>query len=282
MVAEDKDKKCSPGKKFTAGSCYTLDDLIAIAVAWNKANPTDQIKLSPKLDALNPQKYKLELVPQLEQRLESLCDDQKCWLRQDFVNSIEESRLYQMRNNTFRPEGPMGYDEWLSNFDIESSMKQYETKYTDFKFLGAVPLDFEDHDIFKIGKMNFNDLLKEGKTKIGIVINLDRYHQGGSHWVSAYADLNKGDIFFFDSYGTRPETEIRKFLRRIEKFCKSKGIVHTTVKHNKYRHQYGDGACGLYSMAFIYRLLKGDTFEEIIQEKVDDKEMNDCRKIYFS
>ena len=31
---------------------------------------------------------------------------------------------------------------WLSNVDIDIVIKQYESKYPSFKFLGTVPIDF--------------------------------------------------------------------------------------------------------------------------------------------
>ena len=276
-----RDKKCAPGKNYSSGACFTLDDLIALSVAYSKEYPDNQINLIKSMDALKPEQYKIYLLKELEKRLDNICDDQRCWLKQDFIKHIEKSRQYQLVKNTFRPDGPMGYDEWLSNFDIEAVMGQYEKKYTDFKFLGAVPLDFDEYPQFKIKNLDFDSLVKNQITKIGIIFNLDKYHQGGSHWVAGYEDLKQGNIYYFDSYGGRPKKEIANFLSRANKYCIKSGIKDCTVEHNKYRHQYGNGACGLYSMAFILRLLKGDSFERIIKHKVSDKEMNDCREIYF-
>jgi hypothetical protein len=36
------DKKCAPGKKFTEGTCFTLEDLKEIATKYND-NYTDKI-----------------------------------------------------------------------------------------------------------------------------------------------------------------------------------------------------------------------------------------------
>ena len=33
----DKDNKCAPNKKYTDGSCFTLDSLINIAKSYNKS-----------------------------------------------------------------------------------------------------------------------------------------------------------------------------------------------------------------------------------------------------
>ena len=43
-------------------------------------------------------------------------------------------------------------------------------------------------------------MLLSGLRKLGIVINFDPHYKGGSHWVGMYMDINKGGIYFFDSY----------------------------------------------------------------------------------
>ena len=46
-----------------------------------------------------------------------------------------------------------------------------------------------------------------------MVINLDTHDKGGSHWVGLYTDLLKKQIYFFDSYGHKPEKEIKNFMK---------------------------------------------------------------------
>ena len=58
------------------------------------------------------------------------------------------------------------------------------------------------------------ELIKKGKTKIGVVFNLDPHNRGGSHWVSMYTDLMKGGIYFFDSYAMKPKQEIYELMKR--------------------------------------------------------------------
>jgi hypothetical protein len=109
--------------------------------------------------------------------------------------------------------------EWLSNFDIDDVMKEYEN-LPDVRYLGAVPIDF-DKDlggycvVQYICDMNVESDWKKGIRKYALVINLDTHDKGGSHWVSMFVDLNKAGIYFFDSYGFKPETEIQKFMERM-------------------------------------------------------------------
>ena len=53
------------------------------------------------------------------------------------------------------------------------------------------------------------------------------------------------------------------------------------IRINKIQHQEGDSECGVYSMNFIIRLLRGETFDEITNNITKDKNMMECRKSYF-
>ena len=67
-------------------------------------------------------------------------------------------------------------------------MLQYEKKYDDFKFFGAVPYDFEDLSFLEVSNVDFNNLKKH---RLGMVVNLDKHNMKGSHWVALYIDLEK-------------------------------------------------------------------------------------------
>ncbi len=275
-----KDTRCAPTKKFIDGSCISLDVLIAMAEAYNEENPTNKIAIYKNLSTLNPRKCKRQLVYQFKTKL-TKCQDQKCWTKQSFIKKMDKLQD-ELLDNTLRPDGPNGKEEWLNTDHIDSSLKQYELKYPEFKFLGAVPIDFDDLPELGIKDLNFNDLIKQNKTKIGIVFNLDEHYKSGSHWVSAYADLKEGKNYFFDSYGVRPDVRIRKFMRRINVFCTNNLKNNNTVAdYNKVRHQYKEFACGTYSMNFILRCLKGDSFDDICNSKTKDDAVNKCRKVYF-
>ena len=72
----------------------------------------------------------------------------------------------------------------------------YVNKNKDFIFLGAVPIDFDSLDELGIKDLDLDDLVKKGKSKIGIVFNLDEHWKDGSHWVALYTDLKKNQIYF--------------------------------------------------------------------------------------
>ena len=53
------------------------------------------------------------------------------------------------------------------------------------------------------------------------------------------------------------------------------------VEYNHNRHQYKSSECGVYSMNFIIRLLNGETFNKITEERMSDDEVNRCRDKFF-
>lgn len=282
LIYNEEDKKCAPGKIFESGSCISLNDFIAMAEAYNEENKNNMITMHPSFETLNRSKYKLYLVKEFKKRLSNVCDSQQCWTTQLFIKKMKNKmQMNTLQKHTFRPIGPQGKFEWLNTININDVMEQYEKKYLDFKWLGAVPIDFDDIKRLKIKEMNFDLLAKTGKNKIGIIFNLDESWKGGSHWVASFANLKEGQVYFFDSYGTQPPKRIRTYLRRVATYCQSKLKINVEAEHNKVRHQYDGSECGVYSLNFILRLLKGETFKKICDSKTPDKEINKCRKVYF-
>ncbi len=291
--------KCAPSKKYTEGSCFTFDNLLNIAEEYNKTS-SDKINLGNI-------KTKRELLRELTPRFQKKfgCDEQTCWLKSKVIKEMDN---FDIKHNTFRPVGPIGpnkqYD-WLSTRDIENVMKQYQLKYKDFKFLGAMPSDFDELPIYGTTELEFKEL-EQTTPKIGAVINLDTHEQSGSHWVGFFANLKTNTIYYFDSVGKKPQRRLNMFIRRlltfmynnthkadttnkrlhqrlnVEQFMKK---YHTSddfdVRYNKIQHQFKNSECGVYSMNFIIRILEGEKFDDIVNKITNDDKMNLNRNIYF-
>jgi hypothetical protein len=300
-------KKCAPTKEYKDGSCLSLKQLVKIANKYNKTNDDDLIDINQSKESL---------VIELENKLANNCSNQVCWLRLDIVKELNDEEI---NNNTFRPKGPSNKYDWLSTTHINNVIEQYQNKYNDFYFIGAVPYDFEDLSVLGLKNINFNELEENGKTKIGMVINLDEHYKTGSHWVSLYFNLIKSQIYFFDSVGREPEKRIRKFINKITKYLYKKkyGIKlplndvfkklnslkkfnseklnltlkkYTHIKNlldgvdiqfNNIQHQFKDSECGVYSINFITRLVADELFESVIKDIKKDDEMNKFRSLYF-
>ena len=185
---------CSPSNKNNSTTCFDLDSLIKIAKGWNLKNPTNKINIS---------KYKTrhQLWFEIDKRLNQKCDSEWCWIEQEFVKRLGSKEL----KSIFRPKMPKSWKknkyEWLNTTDIETVMKQYEKKYSDFKFIGPVPIDF-DYE-YSVGQCIVNELcnlkikslLKDRISRVGIIYNLDPHDKPGSHWVAMYMDLNKKKVY---------------------------------------------------------------------------------------
>jgi len=83
----------------------------------------------------------------------------------------------------------------------EYNFKKYELLHTDFKFFGAVPCDYD------ISFININDLLKNCKTKFGIIYNTDDSNGPGQHWVAIYGNITNKEIYYYNSTGDKPQSE---------------------------------------------------------------------------
>lgn len=289
------DQKCAPAKTFKDGSCFSLAALTAIAENYNKKNTKSPITITTDKQAL---------VNQLSDKMKRQCDDQTCWLRTEFVAAIKNPDLAEeIQTQTFRPEGPKGKNDWLSTTHINEIVSQYQDKFPDFTFLGAVPADFEKLDILGIKDLDFDELKNSGKTKIGMVINLDNHYDSGSHWVALYTDLNKNQIYYFDSFAKKPSNSTKRFINKIVKYLYHKKYNKTIninkvlkggdnskatlelkpfdIRYNTIQHQFDNSECGVYSSNFVIRLARGETFDDITQNITKDDEMNNCRKTYF-
>jgi len=278
------DMRCAPGLSYESGSCARLAVLIELANAYNYTAPIkDKIRMSHNIEIINPQKYKLYLVDQINKRVGDRCTTQKCWTKQDFIRNMEEKAREEFVKHTYRPDSPQGKFEWLSTFDINDVMAQYYKEDKGFKFVGAVPMDFAVLPGIELGSMNYDAYVKKGVTKMGVIFNLDNHDQPGSHWTAMYTDFDKGNIYYFDSFGTKPEPRVRHLMRQKARYLESKGknINNIKVDYNRIQHQFKNSECGVYSVNFLVRMARGDDFDELCKNAISDKQINKCRSVYF-
>lgn len=211
---------CTPDKSGNFFTCFSNSSLKKIAQAYNKEHKR-KISIPKKF---NKQTRK-ELWNNIQDAMKAYtnCNEDYCLLDTPIVNNINDTDI---KFNTFRPEMPESWNSnmntWLSTIDIAKVMKQYENKHSDFYFIGPVPIDFDLRIGFgmcisnELCNIDVEQLINKGKTKIGVVFNLDPHNRGGSHWVSMYTDLMKGGIYFFDSYAMKPKQEIYELMKRIK------------------------------------------------------------------
>jgi hypothetical protein len=270
--------KCAPRTRKYDYTCFSRNKLLRLKELWNMRHPDSLIKSNSSK----------QIWSQLKNNLQDTCDNESCWLKQNFSeNKIDKEKF----KNIFRPFSPKSWNknpnEWLSSIDINRVMKQYEHSYSNFEFIGPSPIDFDTH--FHDGRCVWEELCKfdykkkidKKKDYIGVIFNLDPHDAPGSHWVSLFMDLRKSNIYFFDSVGDKPHVNINTLVDRVQNQGKREG---KTIKYyvNDFEHQKGNSECGVYSLYFIIEMLNGRDFSYFQDKRIPDKDIEKFRKIYFN
>ena len=183
--------QCHPSRlketPANSNTCLTYPILKQIKERYNEKHPQEPLLANEPI----------ALYHEISQKFGQSCKEEKCWIRQMMGSNAEK-----LEKQLYRPYSPADWKknpvEWLSNFDIDAVMNQYEETYPEFEFLGSVPSDFdlrvnggnESTCISRdVCSLHLDEKIRQGKTKIGIVFNLSTHDSGGSHWVSMYIHL---------------------------------------------------------------------------------------------
>jgi len=280
---------CQPsneGNRIIRGSCFTKGTLELLKSEYNINNPNNRI-MSDKPRTI----WKL-----LKNRLRT-CTKEDCLL------SIiaDKTQRDKLEKHLFvpRPLYPSKWrqDEnaWLSNFDIDHVLKEYEVSYPAFKFIRTVTIDFADVCIIKdLCNFDLTEMNETGKSKMGVVFNLAKYLEKGTHWVSLYVDLDDKIIFYFDSNGNEPPKEIIELINTIRTDYSRLHYPEKLTYHDTshIQHQYGNTECGMYALFFIITMLTNKVNNIPISELEDklnifkgkrlpDEYVSKFRKTYF-
>lgn len=287
-----KKKNCSPiGEeiKLNESTCLSAEVIQKIKQSFNKKNPEKKIKYR------NPYK----IIERLKMEKPN-CESDICWL-----NEIEEeNKRKEIIEVFYAPKAPKEWkknpDEWLSNYDILDVLNQYEKKYQNFKVIGPTPINFDSTDIYNNDKCVWEDLCKfslssrdlSNKDKIGIIFNLAKQGETGTHWVSLFVDLKNKIVLYFDSNGDECPEEIKKLINRIKGEGKKKGIILKEI-YNKMEHQQSNTECGMYSLYFIITMLEerinkkkiknvNSLIKHFTKQRIPDEFVFKHRNIYFN
>lgn len=274
-------------------TCFDKAALVRLAESWNNTHKNDQIKNINKLT-------KKKLWGEINRRMLTRCkggDKEACWVDHLTNNSDPVAK-------NLRPIAPKEWKKnpytWLSNYDIEDAMFQYEDDMSyNFKFIGVYPIDFAAKtSIF--GKclyqetcdIDFKRLLKKGYKYAGMVINMDAHDEPGSHWTSLFIIMDPSSpnygAYYYDSVSRPPPKEVDEYMKILrEKAQATDPTKDFQLEYNKYRHQYKNTECGMFSMSYIVRWLvflkknPSTHFEKIVNIKIRDEDMYRLRKKLF-
>lgn len=268
---------CAPKRQNKDWTCFNIDELESMALAWNHTRLGKQNPISLPPPSNDSESRKQELWKNLRNRFQPFCgDNEACWLDSIELGKVLKTmspEMYKIINFfTLKPKGTKGKQDWLSTSEIDYVMQQYEEIFPNFKYIGCFPSDY-----YKLSPSKFPRGVLDKYTKSGIVFNLDESHQNGSHWVAVFFDRDaSGQLYveYFDPTGDTANKNINQFFN-------NPYFDDAVFLENKYKHQKGDNECGMYSMYFILQRLNGYTFDDLQTKRIPDKSMNDFRSFVF-
>ena len=279
-----KKMNCNPqtrGKTINKDTCYTKNALLIVKEAYDKENPRNKIRgKSPH-----------QIIEELNHKIPK-CRSEDCWIEQTPVRNRNK-----LLNQLFAPYQPKEWKqnptEWLSNIDILNVLKQYEKTYRDFKFIGPTSIDFDtviDSQCVseELCHIDLQELTKSGINKIGIIFNLDRHDESGSHWVSMFINIKERFLFYFDSAAGPTPVEIQKLIDLLLQQSANLNQKLTYYTNYPNQHQRGNTECGMYSLYFIITMLEDNVrstktkINLFKKKKIADKFVESFRNKYFN
>lgn len=273
------------------GRCLPDAAIMSIAQLWNRTHrqesPVDVTTVEHAIQGLST-------------KLGSNVDG---WIDAPFLHEAPKHRTALVRKY-FKPKTPTSWRanprEWLSTVDIDNVMKQYEASSPEFKFLGVFPRNFTE--VLKgseacIAGTHVCDLqphlgpAQAPRTPkcMGIVFNLDRHNQSGSHWVACFISIDTDPgakmfgAYYYDSVARPPPMEVAKWMVSVKVKVDAQSPHRVfELKYNKTRRQFQNTECGIFVIHFLTRAMKNNaTFDSLCRDTGYDDDMLALRKTFF-
>ena len=247
---------------------FSKKSLLFLIDTWNKYKP-DKITYK-KTDAI----AKLSLL--LNEKIKPVCDDKQYWCWTGaiarFADDTKAKEIIKMiEKEELRPEMPTEWyandKEWLSNYDIEDVMMQYDKgRQYKYAFLGVYPIDFSEEDKFgrclysQICSLDVKRYINKKIKYLGLITNLDKHNQNGSHWTSTFIIIDPKNkcygAHYYDSNAIGIPAYVKKFIMNLKKSLLVIYPKHTfKITFNTTRHQRKNTECGMFSMTHQIRWL---------------------------
>lgn len=190
--------------------------------------------------------------------------------------------------------GPKG-TELLSNNDIDGILKQWEAAFDDFFAYNFNMLDYTSYS-FKDGRVRnepdtlatIDPLVLFEKYKMSAcIINSDKYHGGGKHWMALFVDNRSGSptAEFFNSSGRGPVPEWISYLQRVQQSLDRLNAADIAagkkepckIINNHLVQQHSMTECGVYSLFYVWARLNNLSYGYFDTHQVYDTLMFEFR-----
>ena len=227
-------------------SCFTKDIVATLVNVYNQSIT----QASEKINTNHPVETQLK---ELKENMNKHCLQEK---NKEFclVNALNQTDI--LRKSFMPVRKWKSPNEWLTNEDTDKVMAMYERAYPQYKYCETVTIDFAE--ICKvsgcISKYFCQNKISMEKLRPfkqwGMILNLDKHWESGSHWVSLFIDLENHFVYYFDSASTKVPNQIQHLFESLKR--KYPGLE---FKSNGKIHQQSNTECGVYAVFFQITML---------------------------
>lgn len=225
------------------------------------------------------------------------CETERCAIESVATKSPDLSSVAKKAiEEDFKLKGPANSTKLLNNSNIDKIIAQLAQKNP-----GLYAMDFHmiNFDVFNNGNMPLNkislatDIYESGKNMFSVVLNTDKYGNGGIHWFCMFCDFRPSGsskdpftIEYFNSSGRHPLASVSRWMIRqkcdFEKAHPDKNIVIS--QRHPFAHQTGETECGVYCIYYITTRVKNIHDRKFFETppRIPDDEMESFRSEIFT
>lgn len=270
--------RCAPNSnvnKAFDSTCLSASQIEEMRVAHNRKYPNKIISQS------TPE----QVHTQLKEAEAGRCNAERCLVKEYLSPKVVKEQFAPRKPKLWKKKPKA----WLADSEIQDVMNQYE-KNSNFAFYGPSMIDYDFK--YKTGKCECQALCKfssaehiqKGKPLVGVVFNLDKHNEKGSHWTALFLDLNESVVMYFDSAGDPPPPEVKRLVTQMQETIPP-GHTVPRFTYNSMEHQKGTSECGMYSMYFLITSLRANSragiFKEFNDTRIPDAKVAELRNVYF-
>ena len=191
--------------------------------------------------------------------------------------------MVDSKNDIVRAITKWDTNGWLSNFDIDDILTQYNG-INGFYYLGCERLDFWYFKPEKWNSVVLKKLLEKKFTKFGLVLNLYGFKfKYRKHWTSLFIDTTKKmiTIDYLDSSDFKMPDQIAHLIYHFALIFSIYLQKKVEVNFNIDVIQEFDGDCGIFAIDFVVKKIKGIDIKNYVAITYTKEEMDDRRRKYF-